>query len=144
MGFKLSGTNIRDAIKKSCTNKTKLSKVFKNTPEADYGLYTPEDPRNLCTDELLSSDEIKKHKENFCSLKPGHPVCPTTPTPTPSPTSTSTPTPSPTSTSTSTKPSSPTPSSSQNGFVMLLCSGITCLSCIMIVVIMVMMNKRSN
>ena len=129
MGFKrLSGGNIGDAVKKPCTNKRKLSKFFKNTPEADYGLYTPEDPRNLCTDELLSSDEIKKHKENFCSLKPGHPVCPTTPTPTP------TPTPSPTS----------TPSSSQNDFVMLLCSGITCLSCIMIVVIMVMMNKGSN
>ena len=139
MGFKrLSGGNIGDAVKKPCTNKRKLSNFFKNTPEADYGLYTPEDPRNLCTDELLSSDEIKKHKENFCSLKPGHPVCPTTPTPTP------TPTPSPTSTPTSTKPSSPTPSSSQNDFVMLLCSGITCLSCIMIVVIMVMMNKGSN
>ena len=138
-----SAGNIGDAIKKPCTNKTTLSNFFKNTPEADYGLYTPEDPRNLCTGQILSSDELKKHKDNFCSLKPEHSVCPTTPT---SPSSASSPTPpSPTSTPTPPSPaSSPTPSSSQNDSVMLLCSGITSLSCIMVIVIMVMMKKRSN
>ena len=129
-----SAGNIGDAIKKPCTNKTTLSNFFKNTPEADYGLYTPEDPRNLCTGQILSSNELKKHKDNFCSLKPEHSVCPTTPTP-PSPASSPTPTPT---------PSSPTPSSSQNDSVMLLCSGITSLSCIMVIVIMVMMKKRTN
>jgi hypothetical protein len=134
-----SAGNIGDAIKKPCTDKTTLSNFFKNTPEADYGLYTPEDPRNLCTGQILSSDELKKHKDNFCSLKPEHSVCPTTPTP-PSPASSPTPTPTPSSPT----PSSPTPSSSQNDSVMLLCSGITSLSCIMIIVILVMMKKRSN
>jgi len=135
MGITSAG-NIGDAIKKPCTDKTTLSNFFKNTPEADYGLYTPEDSRNLCTGQILSSDELKKHKDNFCSLKPEHSVCPTTPTP-PSPASSPTP-PSPA--------SSPTPSSFQNDSVMLLCSGITGLSCIMIIVIviMVMMKKRSN
>jgi hypothetical protein len=132
-----SAGNIGDAIKKPCTDKTTLSNFFKNTPEADYGLYTPEDSRNLCTGQILSSDELKKHKDNFCSLKPGHSVCPTTP-------SSPTPTPTPTPSSPTPTPSSPTPSSSQNDSVMLLCSGITSLSCIMVIVIMVMMKKRSN
>lgn len=129
--------NIGDAIKKPCINKTALSDFFKDTPEADYGTYTPGDPRNVCTGQLLSSDELKKHKDNFCSLKPEHSVCPTTPTP-------SSPTP------TSPTPTSPTPSSSQNGTssndaVMLLCSVIGCFSCIIsIILAFVMMKKRSN
>ena len=75
-----SSGNIGDALKKTCTDKTTLSNFFKDSPEAEYGVFTPGDPRTVCTGELLSSDELKKHKDNFCSLKPEHSVCPTTPT----------------------------------------------------------------
>lgn len=114
--------NIENAVKQACTDKTSLSTFFKNAPEANYRFYTPEDPSNFCTGQLLSSDELKKHKDNFCSLKPEHSVCQTTLIPSVGKAS----------------------SSFQNDSVMLLCSGITGLSCIMIIVIMVMMKKGSN
>ena len=137
MGLTGFGGSIGDALKKTCTDKTTLSNFFKDSPEAEYGVFTPGDPRTVCTGELLSSDELKKHKDNFCSLKPEHSVCPTTPS---SPTSTPS---SPTST-----PSGPTSSSSQNGTsnndsVMLLCSVISCFSCIISIILAVVMMKKS-
>ena len=77
MGLTAIG-NFGDMMKRPCLDKTELVRVFREFPiDAQYD-FTPGHANNKCKSPLLTTDEIKIHEENFCSIKPEHVLCKST------------------------------------------------------------------
>jgi len=139
----------KDYVKKVCTDKTELSNYLNLTTESEQRYFTPGQSLNFCTEGLFSKEDVTTHKNNFCSLKPEHSVCPTPSSPTPSSPTPSSPAPSsptPSSpTSTSPTPSSDPQSNTNSTLPMSISASMSSCSCsCLVIIILVVMSQRKR